>query len=212
MPGITFSITAAEAIPYAAIPTIGFRVHVACPVAVASVALRCQIMIQASHRSYRSREREKLADLFGESDRWSQTLRPFLWTHATATIPAFTGTSETTLLVPCTFDFNVGATRYFHALRDGNLPLCFQFSGTIFYQSSEGALQIDQIDWGREAAFQLRASVWSEMMDHYYPDSAWLRLSRDAFERLDEYKRRQGLASWEQAIQRLLPLTKAAIS
>jgi hypothetical protein len=212
MPGLTFSITGAKASPYAAVPTIGFDLHVASPVAIESVALRCQIMIQASRRGYKAPEREKLRDLFGEPDRWSQTIKPFLWTHATASIPVFSGTLTSVLTVPCTFDFNVAATKYFHAIQAGTLPLAFQFSGTIFYKTPEGALQIDQIDWGREATFLLPASVWTEMMDHYYPDSAWLRLGRSAFERLDDYKRRQGLATWEQAIERLLPLSKEAVS
>ncbi len=50
------------------------------------------------------------------------------------------------------------------------------------------------------------------MMDHYYPNSAWLRLRRDAFERLHAYKRSHGLATWEEAIESLLPLEKGAAS
>jgi len=50
------------------------------------------------------------------------------------------------------------------------------------------------------------------MMDHYYPDSAWLRLRRDAFERLYEYKRHHGMVTWEEAIESLLPLPQEAAS
>ena len=39
------------------------------------------------------------------------------------------------------------------------------------------------------------------MMDLYYPNSTWLRLSRDTFDRLHEYKQSQGMATWEQAIE-----------
>jgi Family of unknown function (DUF6084) len=42
------------------------------------------------------------------------------------------------------------------------------------------------------------------MMDIYYPNSAWLRLRRDAFERLYQYKRRRGIPTWEQALESLL--------
>jgi hypothetical protein len=42
------------------------------------------------------------------------------------------------------------------------------------------------------------------MMDEYYPNSAWLSLRRDAFERLYEFKVRNGLPTWEQALERLL--------
>ena len=50
------------------------------------------------------------------------------------------------------------------------MPLCFQFSGTIFYSAPDGTLQIDQIGWDKEARFRLPARVWREMMDHYYPE------------------------------------------
>lgn len=139
-------------------------------------------------------------------------MRSLLWTHAFTTVPAFSGTIEIELPVPCTFDFNVGAAKYFHAIQDKDVPLCFQFSGTVFYATDDGRLQIDQIGWNSEARFRLPARVWREMMDHYYPNSAWLRLRRDAFERLYAYKRQHGLATWEEAIESLLPLEKEAAS
>jgi hypothetical protein len=159
-----------------------------------------------------AQEREGLRDLFGEPDRWSQTVRSLLWTHVSANVPAFSGAITTDLPVPCTFDFNVAAAKYFHALQDEDVPLCFQFSGTVFYAASNGTLQIDQIGWDKEARFKLPARIWREMMDHYYPNSAWLRLRRDAFDRLHEYKRRHGMATWEEAIDSLLPLEKEAAS
>jgi hypothetical protein len=209
---MTFSIASANPVPYAAIPTIQFGLRVVSPIDVRSVALRCQIMIEPARRLYREEECEGLRDLFGDPDRWSRTLRPMLWTCASTTIHGFTGDTIAALDVPCTFDFNVGASKYFHALQDGDLPLRFQFSGTIFYNTPQGALQIDQIDWGEEAEFRLPVRVWKEMMDQYYPNSAWLRLNRDAFERLYAYKRLQGLATWEEAIESLLPFRMGAVS
>lgn len=215
MPALTFSVDGAEALPFAAVPTISFQLRVVNPDAaqnIKSVALRCQILIEASRRQYAPGERDSLRDLFGEPDRWSQTLRSMLWTHVSATLPAFSDGVVTRLPVPCTFDFNVGAAKYFHAIQAEEVPLCFQFSGTIFYAASDGALQIDQIDWGKEARFRLPATVWREMMDHYYPNSAWLRLHRDSFERLYEYKRSRGLATWEEAIESLIPTKDEAAS
>ncbi|MCU1257738.1 MAG: hypothetical protein JWO80_623 [Bryobacterales bacterium] len=214
MPDLRFTVESAEAIPFAAAPTIGFRVRVVNPIAsqaIQSVALRCQILIEASRRPYNTGERDSLRDLFGEPERWSQTLRSLLWTHASITVPAFSGSVVSDLPVPCTFDFNVGAAKYFHALQAEDVPLCFQFSGTIFYHAPDGALKIDQISWDKEARFRLPAQVWREMMDHYYPNSAWLRLRRDAFERLYEYKRHHGMATWEQAIESLLALKEEAV-
>jgi len=42
------------------------------------------------------------------------------------------------------------------------------------------------------------------MMDTYYPNSAWLCLRRDVFERLQEYKVRHGIPTWEQALESML--------
>ena len=127
-----------------------------------------------------------------------------LWTHAQTVVPRFEGSTVVDLNVPCTFDFNVAATKYFDGLDAGDLPLNFLFSGTVFYQDASGLLQVMQISWDKEARYRLPVSVWREMMDHYYPNSAWLRIRRDVFEKLADYKRRQGLATWDQAIDHLL--------
>jgi hypothetical protein len=50
------------------------------------------------------------------------------------------------------------------------------------------------------------------MMDHHYPNSAWLPLSRETFDRLYALKREAGLATWEQVIERLLPEPVAALT
>jgi hypothetical protein len=215
MPSLTFHIAGARAVPFAAAPTIAFDIRLSnldSTSTIRSVALRCQILIEASRRHYNPAERDSLRDLFGDPDRWGQTLRSMLWTHATVTVPEFTGTTTCELPVACTFDFNVGAAKYFHAIEADDIPLCFQFSGTIIYATPDGSLQIDQVDWNKEAKYRLPSQVWRDMMDHYYPNSAWLRLGRDAFERLYEYKRRHGMATWEEAIETLLPLRKGVAS
>ena len=58
---------------------------------IQSVALRCQILIEAARRRYYTVERESLRDLFGEPDRWSQTLRSLLWSQRGITVPVFSG-------------------------------------------------------------------------------------------------------------------------
>ncbi len=215
MPVLNFAVESAEAVPFAAEPTIGFELRVTndkTGEAVQSVALRCQILIEATRRHYKAGEREALRDLFGEPERWSQTLRPLLWTHAAVTVPAFSEMAKAQLLVPCTFDFNVAAAKYFHGVEGEDVALSFQFSGTIFFAGAGGALQIAQIGWDKEAKFRLPVAVWREMMDLYYPNSTWLRLRRDVFDRLYEYKRNRGFATWEQAIESLLPCEKEVAS
>ena len=77
-------------------------------------------------------------------------------------------------------------------MRDGEIPLDLLFSGTVFYTGAGGALQINRISWNAEAAHRLPVRVWRETMDHYFPDSAWLRLDRETFDRLVAFRARGG--------------------
>jgi hypothetical protein len=166
--------------------------------------VQAQIQIQAAQRPYDDREKERLEDLFGTPDRWGQTLRNRLWTHASATVGPFSGITETVLPVQCTYDFNVIATKYFYALEGGEVPLLFLFSGTIFYSGPDGGLQVQRIPWDRESIYRMPVNVWADLMNHHYPNSAWLSLRRDVFDRLAAYKSRLGMLTWEQAVEHLL--------
>jgi Family of unknown function (DUF6084) len=110
----------------------------------------------------------------------------------------FEGTIETILPVPCTYDLNIAATKYFSALDGGTISWLFLFSGTVFYAAADRRLQVERISWNKECVFQMPVSVWQEMMDQHYPNSAWIYLHRDVFERVVDYKRDQGLPTWEQ--------------
>lgn len=206
MPDLSFQIEGVQAVKYAATPLLGFdlRVTNAGPERVHTIALRCQIQIEAARRRYDQKDQERLEDLFGEPHRWGQTLRSMLWTQAGAIIPAFTGATNIELPVPCTFDFNVAAVKYFDGVRDGEIPLCLQFSGTVFYESETGGLQVAPISWDKEAKFRLPIKPWKEMMELHYPNSAWLCLRRDVFERLHQYKVEMGTPTWEEMLEDLL--------
>jgi hypothetical protein len=207
MPDLSFRVRGAKPEPFAASPTLGSRLEITSAnlsETVHTVALRCQIQIEVARRSYDDAEQERLLDLFGEPSRWGQTLRTILWTHANAVVPSFVGEAVVELPVPCTFDFNVAATKYFAGLDGGAIPLLLQFSGTVFYAGQDGALQVTQIPWSKETRYALPVEVWKEMMEIYYPNSAWLCLRRDVFDRLNRYKTSRGIPTWEQALERLL--------
>ncbi len=207
MPELDFQVTGATPVLFAAIPTIGFNLVVnnrRQTELIHSISLRCQVQLEVTRRNYEPSEKESLGDLFGEPSRWGQTLRPMLWTHVQTVIPTFTSSISVELQTPCTFDFNVAATKYFHGLEAGDIPLCLMFSGTIFRVDESGVMQISPIPWDREARFRLPVQVWREMMDVYYPNTAWLCLQRDVFDSLYQYKVRNALATWEQALKRLL--------
>lgn len=207
MPDLNFQVQSAESVPYAAVPTLAFKVSVTNPVpseAIHTVALRAQIQIEVTRRRYSDADKQKLVDLFGEPSRWGQTLRAMLWTHASAVISSFQDATVIDLQVPCTFDFNVAATKYFHGVQDGEIPLNFLLSGTVFYHAGEAGMQVSPIPWNKESRFRLPVEVWRTMMDEYYPNTAWLTLRKDIFDRLHDYKMQNGIPSWEEALQRLL--------
>jgi hypothetical protein len=214
MSDLRLVVESAEPVRFAAAPLLAFKLNITNDRAdelIHTVALKTQIQLEVTRRQYDAQEQALLLDLFGSPDRWGQTLRNMLWTHASVVVPRFTGSIVTELHVPCTFDFNVAATKYFHGLASGDIPLCFQFSGTVFYQGPGGTLQVSPISWDKEAKYRLPVKVWKSLMDEYYPNSAWLALQRDAFERLYEYKVRAGIPTWEQALDRMLAAVQETV-
>jgi len=206
MPDLDFRVESVASVPYAAAPTLAFRLRVTNAnreEVIHSMALRAQIQIEVTRRHYSVEEQARLSDLFGEPGRWGQTLKTMLWTHVAVNAPPFQGETTVDIPVPCTFDFNVATTKYFHGLSEGELPLNFLFSGTVFYQSEQEGLQVAPISWEKEAKFRLPLKIWKQMIDEYYPNTAWLCLRRDAFERLYEYKVCNGIPTWEEVIERI---------
>ena len=207
MPDLSITVEKATAVPFAVSPTLAFELRVtnANPdEAIHTVVLRCQIQVEVARRRYSAADQERLRDLFGEPERWGQTLRSMLWTHANAIVPAFQGSTTVQLQVPCTFDFNVAATKYLNGLTDGEIPLCVMFSGTVFYADRAGTVQVAPISWDKEARFRLPLQAWKDMMELYYPNSAWLCLRKDVFERLQDYKMKRGIPTWEETIERIM--------
>ena len=218
MPDLDFRVEGAEAAPFATSPLLMFKLRInqtkedAGETLIQSIALRCQIRLEPAKRRYDAAEQAGLVDLFGEPHRWGQTLRSMLWAHTSLVVPPFSGTTRVDLPVPCTFDFNVATTKYFDSLNDGEIPLCLLFSGTVFYSASDETLQVAPISWDKESCFDLPAKMWHEMMDEYYPSTAWLCLRRDVFDRLYEYKVRHGIPTWEQALESMLEAEEAVRS
>jgi hypothetical protein len=213
MPELTFQVRGAEAVRGVAEPAIALRLEISntpADQAIQTVLLNCQIQIEAARRRYAEEEQSRLRDLFGEPERWGQTLRPIHWTNLTTTIPGFEDCIGMKLAVPCTFDFNVAATKFFHALKGETVPLTLLFSGTIFYLTPAGQLQAAPIPWNTEARFAFPVGLWKESIDLHYPNTAWLGLRRDNFDRLYEFKVRHGLATFDEAVERMLANTLEA--
>jgi hypothetical protein len=206
LPQLAFAVEDAFTLKHAAQPTLAFALRIDSLTAqpIRSVVLDAQIQIAARRRAYDDATEERLFELFGEPERWGSTLRTLPWTRTTLAVPAFSGSTRVELPVPCTYDFEVAASKYLNALAEGEVPLEFLFSGTFFYTDADGLLKTGRIAWDREAEYRLPVRVWSETMDHYFPNSAWLRLRKDCFDRLYAYRSRHALPSWEAAFESLL--------
>ena len=205
IPDLDFTVLGAAPVPFCVVPTLAIKLGITgADEPIQAVALDCQVRIEAQKRRYEVGEKDALFDLFGSPAEWSRTLRSLLWTHASGTVPQFTRYTEFDLRVQCTYDFNVIAARYFHALEGGEVPLLLLFSGSVFFNGENGELQIGRISWNKEASFRLPVRVWKDLMEIYYPNIAWLALERDLFNRLAAFKSARGLPTWERAIEALL--------
>jgi hypothetical protein len=214
MPDLSFEVIGAEVPPYAAVPTLIFKLRVTNADAqerIHSVTLRSQVQLAVTRRRYSPEAQAQLLEVFGEPERWGETLRSLLWTHVNAVVPQFSGSVIIDLPIACTYDFEVVATKYFSALGDGEVPLLFLFSGTIFYENEEGNLQAGQISWTKESSYRFPITIWQEMMARYYPNSTYIRLHKDIFDRLYQYKATHGLPTWEDVIGRLLQTSEKEV-
>jgi hypothetical protein len=205
----SFEIVSARPEQHAAVPTLAFglRVSESTRADIQSVALRCQLRIEPQRRRYSPEEEVRLLELFGETPRWADTLKPFLWTNASVMIPAFSGSTEVDLHVACTYDFDVTAAKYFQGLDQAEIPLLMLFSGSAFARGKQG-LEITQVPWSNEAQYRLPVAVWRELVDIYFPNSGWLRLRRETLSELLKFKARRGLVTWDEVVECLLTETE----
>ena len=206
MPDLEIRVEGAEVLEYAAAPSLVFKLRLENLEGepIRSVSLNTQVRIAATQRHYGAVEQERLLEVFGEPHRWGNTVRSLLWTHTTLQVPPFSGSTVVDMPVPCTYDLEVVAAKYFYALEDGEVPLEFLFSGTVYYAGESGRLQIARVSWEKEAEYRMPVRLWKEMMEQYFPNSAWIRLHKDAFDQLYDYKIRKGLPTWEAAVEALL--------
>jgi len=200
-----FDCVGAAAEPYAAGPTLAFRIRIAetTGTPVHAIALRCQLRIQPQRRRYSAAEAQRLHDLFGEPQRWSDTLKPMQFASVSTMVGGFSGSTEVALPVPCTYDLEVAAARYFHSLDDGTAPLLLLYSGSAFLKQGNG-FAVEPVPWTAESAYPLPVAVWRDMMDRHFPHAGWIRCDRDTIDALGRYKSRRALPTWDSTILALL--------
>ncbi|OBF57555.1 hypothetical protein A5787_24840 [Mycobacterium sp. 852002-50816_SCH5313054-b] len=202
---VNFAVLDIAPEPYSVSPVLTARVSVAASGddPVHAIALRCQVRIEPLRRTYSEAEAAGLLDLFGPRERWAATQRTFLWQHATAMVPGFAGNATVALPLDCTYDFEVAAAKYLHALRDGALPLQFLFSGTIFVKSERG-FSVQQVSWDCEYRYDMPVAVWRDLIAQHYPNTGWVRLSHETIAALASFKSARGMLDLDHAVTSLL--------
>ena len=179
MSELTFAVLDIVAEPYAAAPTCsppgcGSRRAPASP--CTRIALRCQVRIEPQRRRYDDAEEPALLDLFGDRDRWSHDAQavpvdavqhhgPGL--HRRDRGRPAAARAPTTSRSP--------ASKYLHALRDGEIPLVLLFSGTVFTRGATGFASSRCRGTARRAT-GCRWRSGGDLMDAYFPNTGWMRL------------------------------------
>lgn len=206
-PVLGFEVERVDPVAHAAVPTLRFTVGVTRTgsVPVRSASLTCLVRIVTDRRAYHEAERDRLVEVLGTDPH--RPAPALLWTQVTVQVPAFDREVAVEVPVACTYDFEVAAAKYLHALRDGEVPLELQFSGTVFYHDPgpdhPGRLRAARLPW-EECRFGMPARVWRDLMDRYFPGEAWLRLDRDTFDALYAYRRTRTLPTWTDTVRSLL--------
>jgi hypothetical protein len=181
MTDLVFDCVDAQPDRYAAVPTLQLKLRISetTGAQVHAIALRCQIRIEPQRRRYSAEEADGLLELFGEPPRWGDTLKPLQFATVSLMVPGFTGSTEVDLPVPCTYDFEVAAAKYLHALGDGEVPLLLLFSGTVFTKGVSG-FSVGQVPW-----------------------AGWIRVRRDTLDALQRFKAVRALPTWDDALEAL---------
>jgi hypothetical protein len=206
VPAPELELTGAAHVPFSAAPTMRFQALAREPdgIAVQSMALSVQVMIDPARRGYDPATRERVAELFGSPERWAASTSGLAWARIAVNVPGFTGEAAFGIEVPCTYDLEVAAAKYFYALRDGVVPLSFHFNGTVFYRGGDGRLQMTPISWSTTARYGMAVSAWRAMIAEHYPGGGWVRVGDDTLALLHELRARRGLSTVDGLLRELL--------
>jgi Family of unknown function (DUF6084) len=205
-PDPELEVIEARPVERAAAPTLAFGIRIsdASKRPIFTVALTAVITIEPAKRDYDAADRARLVELFGAPERWASTTTSVRWAQASAMVSSFTGSAEFELAVPCSYDLELAAAKYFEGLEGGEAPLRFHFNGTVIYEADGGAMQMVQLPWDRSTRFRMPVSVWRRMIDAHYPYRGWVPVHADTLNRLQRLKAERGLPTFDAAIDVLL--------
>ncbi|MDQ6835251.1 MAG: DUF6084 family protein [Actinomycetota bacterium] len=205
-PELEFAVTGAAHVAFAATPTMLFSATAQDPGGheIQSLALTAQVMIDPARRGYDPPTRERLAELFGPPSSWAPSTSGLFWARVSVGVPSFAGATTFAIEVPCTYDLEVAAAKYFYAVQDGEIPLSFHFNGSVFFHGAGGGLQVSPVSWSSTAQYRMPVEVWRTMIAEHYPGGGWIRVSDDTLRALNARRAGRGLASFDACVAELL--------
>jgi hypothetical protein len=202
----TFPVLAVEAVAPPATPPLRSPRHVEDPHGreIHTIVLSTQINIDPARRAYDPETRERLVELFGAPERWGATTEVIRWARVDVLVKGFTGATSFALDVPCTYDLEVAASKYFYSLPDGEVPLSFLFNGMVLYSGEADRLQVAQVPWSCTARWRMPVAAWKRVMEAYYPGGGWVRLQTETLDALASRKAQRGDHSFDDTVRALL--------
>jgi Family of unknown function (DUF6084) len=204
MVGIT--VLEAHASSQTAAPAVvfGLRLENLTGTRIHALGLRCQIRIEPRGRRYTGEEQARLFELLGDVEQRDRALRSAAWAQSSTVVPSFDRHLDIELTVACTHDLEIASAKYLQAVRAGDVPLAFAFSGTAFLLINRGSLNVEPVPWNLRVSFRMPVSVWQAAMDRLLPGDGWLRLQRETIDRLQAFRGAHAVVSWDEAIGLLL--------
>ncbi len=73
----------------------------------------------------------------------------------------------------------------------------------MFYAGPNG-VQVGPVSWYEEATYRLPVAVWRAAMDEHFPNSAWVRVSRETLDALSAFRSERVIPSWDDTFEQLL--------
>jgi hypothetical protein len=201
-----FTVLGVGSVAGALTPTLRFELHVSEPdgVEVHTIALTTQIQVEPAKRPYSPQEREALEELFGAPERWGVTTSVFQWAQVSSLVPGFTGSSTFHVDVPCTYDLEVMAAKYFYGLSGGEAPLIFHFTGMVLYAGEHDRLQVRPVPWSCSVRWRMPVDTLKAAIAACYPGGGWIRLSPETLEALNRRRAADGQHTFDALVAAML--------
>jgi len=201
-----FAVLGARALRHAAAPMMMLDLLVSEPSGqpVYMIGLTVQVMLEPARRAYDDVARSRLAGLFGPPERWAVTTHSLVWAQVDVVVPAFTGSTTVSIPIACSYDLELAAAKYLHAIPDGEVPMALHFNGMVYYPDAHGGLQMVLVPWSRSVDYRMPIAAWRETVEHYYPNTGWAAMRSQTLRALERERVARGLPTYDACIARLL--------